>query len=216
MSSNKKIAAVVATAVVLSIGTVGAAQASGSKSTLVSVKQSSTKISVNAFGNSMAKHKGHDGHEAELRTVLAGLVIKGTITQAQSDAITVALAAALTSKRDMHDSDDVAKDARRLAHEVLIATTIGIDIATIKSRLVAGETLGAIAGVKRPALIAALVLEATKIIDAAVAAGKLSAEQAVALKANLTVRITAQVDSTHGAMGIFKGKKMGDFMGKKH
>ena len=216
MSSNKKIAAVVVTAVVLSVGAVGSALASDSKSTLVSLKQSSTKISVNAFVNSRSGNKGHDGHEAELRTVLAGLVVKGTITQAQSDAITVALAAVHTSKRDMHDSDDVAKDAQRAAHEVLIATTIGIDIATIKSRLVAGETLGAIAGAKRPALIAALVLEATKFIDAAVASGKLSAAQAVTLKANLTVRITAQVDSTHGAMGILKGKKMGDFMGKKH
>ena len=214
MSSNKKIATVVVTAVVLSIGAVGAAQASESKSTLVSVKQLSTKISVNESGNSMARQKAH-GHDAELRTVLADLVVKGTITQAQADAITVALAAANTSKREMRDSDDVAKDARRAAYEALIATTIGIDIATIKSRLVAGETLGAIAGAKKPALIAALVAEATKIIDAAVVTGKLSAEQAITLKANLTVRITAQVDSVKGAMGILKGKKMGDFMGKK-
>ena len=216
MSSNKKIATVVVTAVVLSIGAVGAAQASGSKSTLVSVKQLSTKISLHTSEKSMAKHKAHDGHEAELRTVLAALVSKGTITQAQADAITLALAASLTSKREMHGSEDVEKDAKRSAHEALIATTIGIDIATIKSRLVAGETLGAIAGVKKPALIAALVGEATKMIDAAVAEGKLSSEAAITLKANLTVRITAQVDSSDGAMGILKGKKMGDFMGKKH
>ena len=215
MSSNKKIATVVATAVVLSIGAVGAASASGSNSKLVSVKQLSTKISVNAFSNSKAGQKGY-GLDAELRTILAGLVTKGTITQAQSDAITVALAAAHASKSEMHESGDVVKDARRAAYEALIATTIGIDIATIKSRLVAGETLGAIAGAKKSALIAVLVIEATKIIDAAVVTGKLSAEQAITLKANLTVRITAQVDSAKGAMGILKGKKMGDFMGKKH
>ena len=215
MSSNKKIAAVVLTTVVLSIGAVGATSASGFNGKSVSVKQSTTKISLNAFGNSKAGQKAH-GFDAELRTVLTGLVAKGTITQAQSDAITVALSAAIASKREMHGSSDLAKDAQRAAHEALIATTIGIDIATIKSRLVAGETLGAIAGAKKPALITALVAEATKLIDAAVVAGKLSAEQAITLKANLTVRITAQVDSAQGAMGILKGKKMGDFKGKKH
>jgi len=212
MSSNKKIAAVVLTTVALSIGTVGVATASGPNGRFVSVKQSSTKISVNAFGNSMAGQKMGQ-REAELRTVLAGLVTKGTITQAQADAIIAALTAA---KETMHGSNNTAMGAQRAAHEALIATTIGIDIATIKSRLVAGETLGAIAGAKKLALITALVAEATKTIDAAVTAGKLTAERAATLKADLTVRITAQVDSARGAMGAFKGKKMGDFMGKKH
>lgn len=212
MSSNKKIVAVVLTTVALSIGTVGVATASNSSGKLVLLKQSSTRISVNAFGNSMARQK-MDQREAELRTVLAGLVTKGTITQTQADAIIAALTAA---KEAMHDSNNTAMGAQRAAHEALIATTIGIDIATIKSRLVAGETLGAIAGAKKPALITALVAEATKTIDAAVTAGKLTTEQATTLKANLTVRITAQVDSVRGTMGAFKGKKMGDFMGKKH
>lgn len=106
MSSNKKIVAVVLTTVALSIGAVGAAGASDSKGRSVSVKQSSTKISVNAFGNSMAGHK-MGGHEVVLKSVLAGLVTQGTITQAQSDAITVALVAAHAARVGMHDSDDV-------------------------------------------------------------------------------------------------------------
>lgn len=215
MSSNKKIAAVVLTTVALSIGTVGVATASPTKSKSLSVRATSTSTTFNANGNSMARQR-MGGREAELVTVLAGLVTKGTITQAQADAITAALTAALAAKETMHDSNSTDTDAQRAAHEALIAATIGIDTATIKSRLIAGESLGAIAGAKKPALILALVAEATKTIDAAVTAGKLTAEQATSLKANLTVRITAQVDSVRGAMGTFKGKKMGEFKGKKH
>jgi hypothetical protein len=46
--------------------------------------------------------------------------------------------------------------------QALVATTIGIDAATIKTRLAAGESLAAIAGVKKDALIAALVAFKTK------------------------------------------------------
>ena len=64
-----------------------------------------------------------------------------------------------------------AHEANHQAREALVVSIIGIDEATIKSRLKAGETLGAIAGAKKSALIIALVAEATKNIDAAVAAG---------------------------------------------
>lgn len=215
MSSKKKIAAVVLTTVALSVGTVGVANASGSNGKSLSIRQTSTKTTFNAVGNPMAGQK-MGGHEAELKSVLAGLVTKGTITQAQADAITTALTAAHTAREAMHDADDVARDAQRTAHEALIAATIGIDAATIKTRLAAGETLGAIAGAKKPALITALVAEATKEIDARVSAGKLTAAQATTIKADLTTRITAQVDSVRGKMGEFKGNKMGEFKGKKH
>ncbi len=215
MSSKKKIVAVVLTTVALSVGTVGFANASGSHSKFVSHKQSSTRTTFNAMGHPMTGQK-MDKHEAEIKSVLADLVTKGTITQVQADAITAALTAAHAAKEGMQDSNDVAKDARRAEHEALIATTIGIDAAMIKTRLEAGETLGAIAGAKKPALIAALIAEATKEIDANVVSGKLTAAQATTIKADLTTRITAQVDSVHGAMGQFEGKKMGEFKGKKH
>ena len=205
MSSKKKIAAVVLTTVALSIGTVGVATASPSKSKSVSVRAISTTTTFNSMGDRMAGKKMGD-REAELKAVLVVLVTKGTITQAQADAITAAVTAARAAKETMHDSDDAAKDGRRAAHQALIATTIGIDIATIKARLVAGETLGAIAGIKKPALISALVAEATKTIDEAVTAGKLTAARATTLKAELVVRITAQIDSVRGAIDILKGK----------
>ena len=202
MSSNKKLVAVVLTTAALSIGSVGVATASQGKST--SVRTSTTKTTVNAVANPMAGQM-MDGRETALKSILAGLVTKGTITQAQSDAITAAVTAARAAHEAGGVSDKSANSARRTAHEALIATTIGIDAATIKTRLAAGETLGAIAGAKKSALITALVAEATKEIDAAVTAGKMTAAQATTMKTGLTERITNGIDSVRGAMGSGMG-----------
>ena len=183
MSTKKKVAAIVITTVALSALTTGVATASSksSKSTRVSVSKSAN------VGN-FAK-----GAESEVASILAGLVAKGTITQSQADAISAALAAARVAKPAMGPD--------REAHLALIASTLGIDAETIKTRLAAGETLAAIAGAKKDALIAALVAEETKRMDAAVSAGKLTATQATDLKAKLTERVTTQVNSSRPAMG---------------
>jgi hypothetical protein len=89
----------------------------------------------------------------------------------------------------------------RVALEALISKTIGVDTATVRTRLAAGESLGAIAGAKKAELIAALVADATKRIDAAVTAGKLTAAQATTLKAGLTAHVTAEVDRVGGKRG---------------
>jgi hypothetical protein len=99
----------------------------------------------------------------------------------------------------------------------LISSTIGVDQATIKTRLAAGETLAAIAGAKKDALITALVAEETKRIDAAVTAGKLTEAQATTLKSTLTAHVTDEVNSTRpvGPMGGDKGGRgHGDKGGK--
>jgi hypothetical protein len=112
-----------------------------------------------------------------------------------------------------------AHDAERAAMEALVAKTIGLDASVIKTRLAAGETLGAIAGAKKDALIAALVAEKTKRIDAAVTAGKLTAAQATTMKAGLVAHVTAEVDSVRGPKGAgiggHKGPGMGDHKGHK-
>jgi hypothetical protein len=94
-----------------------------------------------------------------------------------------------------HAANKAAHDANRAARETLVATTIGVDVATIKTRLAAGETLAAIAGAKKDALIAALVAFKTTKIDANVAAGKLTATQATILKADLAAHVTQMVNS---------------------
>ena len=195
MSSKRTVIAVAITTVALTMGSVGISQAS-SKTKVVSTKI--TRTSANGITNPMAKS---GGHAAALAATLSALVAKGTITQAQADAITAAATAAETAKRAAHDANHAAKDAERAALEVLISKTIGVDSATIRTRLAAGESLGAIAGAKKAELITVLVADHTKRIDAAVTAGKLTAAEATTLKAGLTAHITAEVDQVGGKRG---------------
>jgi hypothetical protein len=99
--------------------------------------------------------------------------------------------------------------ADRVAMQALISQTIGIDTATIKSRLQAGESLALIAGAKKDALIAVLVADHTKRIDAAVTAGTLTAVQATEKKANVVAHVTAKVNAVGGKYGFGKGPKEG-------
>ena len=99
--------------------------------------------------------------------------------------------------------------ADRAATEALISTTIGVDSATVKSRLQAGESLAQIAGAKKDALIAALVADHTKRIDAAVTAGKLTAAQATQMKTNLVAHVTEEVNEVGGKGPFGKGPKGG-------
>ena len=185
------------TTVALSLGTVGFASTANAKSS-VKVRASVVNSIAGKSGVNIAgKAIGNPG--TELASVLAALVVKGTLTQAQVDAIN----AALTAARTAHQS---AEDADHAAHLQLIATTIGIDVATLQTRLNAGDSLAVIAGAKTGALIAALAAEESKEIDAAVTAGKITAAQAVTLKANLTVQVTAMVNRTGGMHGGSDGK----------
>lgn len=133
-----------------------------------------------------------DGGIDGVSAVLAELVKAGTITQAQSDAITKALANAPAAAQ-------AAAEARKAAHEKLVSDTIGVAWADIQTRLKAGETLAAIAGAKKDALVAALVKEETDRIAADVAAGRLTEAQATERKTGLTERITAEISSVHKA-----------------
>jgi hypothetical protein len=130
--------------------------------------------------------------------VLSVLVAKGTITQAQADAIRAEATAERTAQ-------DASHTAERTAHETLIATTIGSDWPTILKRLQGGESLATIAGSKTADLITALVNEESTRIDAAVTAGRITSAQATAMKANLQARVTAAVNGT---------ERMGDMMGR--
>ena len=203
MSSKKRVIAVAITTVALTVGSVGIGQAA-SKTKVVSTKI--TRTSSNGVANPMAKS---GGHAADLAATLSALVAKGTITQAQADAIIAAATAAETAKRAAKDAIHAAKDAARIAFEALISKTIGVDSATIRTRLAAGESLGAIAGAKKADLIALLVADKTKRIDAAVTAGKLTAAQATTRKAGLTAHVTAEVDSVGGKRGPGMGHKEG-------
>jgi hypothetical protein len=197
MSSKRKIAAIVITTVALTASTVGVASAAS--------KSSSTRVSITKSG--AMGQKGARGFD--LAATLAALVAKGTITQAQADAVTAAADAARVAAETARPAKPMKGDHD--AHLAIISTTLGIDSATIKSRLAAGETLAAIAGAKKDALVAALVADETKRIDAAVTAGKLTAAQATTLKSGLVARVTDQINKVRpvgpkGQMDDHRGK----------
>ena len=179
---NKKIAAA-AIAAALSIGTI-------------------TSVSTAQADSGRTK-----GVPPQVATVLSGLVTKGTLTQAQSDAITAALTAA-APVRPVIDKDHEATEA-------VITATLGITEADLKAARVAGKSLATLAGDKKAALITALVNLKSTQIDAAVTAGTLTAAQATTMKAGLTARVTAMVESVPapkmgkmGKEGMGKGKRM--------
>ena len=200
MSSKKNVIAIAITTVALTVGSIGVGQAS-SKVKTVSTKV--TRTSSNGIANPMAKTAGP---EEAVNSVLSALVTKGTITQAQADAIKAAFAAAAPVRgMDGPGKGIGPNDADRVALEALVSKTIGVDSATIRTRLAAGESLGAIAGAKKAELISVLVAEETKRIDANVTAGKLTAAQATTLKAGLTAHITAEIDQVGGKRGPAMG-----------
>jgi len=115
MSSKKRVIAVAITTVALTVGSVGIGQAA-SKAKVVSTKI--TRTSSNGIANPMARG---GGHAADLAATLSALVAKGTITQAQADAITAAASAAENAKRTAMDTNHAVMDADRAALEALVA-----------------------------------------------------------------------------------------------
>ena len=162
-------------------------------------------ITLGTAGGASA-HGPMGGNGGGLTNVLSGLVAKGTLTQAQVDAINKALA-------DARTAGDAARAANRAAFTKVVTDTLGITEATLTSRLQAGESLATIAGAKKDALITALVALETKEIDDAVAAGKLTAAQATTMKANVKDRVTSRVNDVRG-MGKGMGMGHDGMMGK--
>lgn len=140
-------------------------------------------LSLSLFGAIGASADQKFGGGKGFPSILKELRSSGVLTQNQVDAITNAM-----------------KDVRNHVHEAhaartkVITNTLGIDAATLESRRKAGESLAAIAGEKRAALISALVAFETQRIDSAQVAGKITSERATSLKSKLEAGITAMLD----------------------
>ena len=148
---------------------------------------------------------GHPmGVPPQVSTVLSQLVTKGTITQAQSDAISAALQAAAPSAGapaigGMGRGKGMGGfGANSAAREAVITSTLGITAADLQTARQAGKSLAQIAGSKTDALITALVNYDSTQIDAAVTAGTLTAAQAATMKANLKTHVTNEVNNVKG------------------
>ena len=150
----------------------------------------STAIVLSVSSTSTAFADNEKG-EKRMSSMLSGLVSNGTITQSQADAI-------IKAAEGMRAASKSIKDANRTALDSVITSTLGVSLETLASRLKAGETLSSIAGDKKSALITALAAEINKQIDAALAAGKITANQATAQKAKSVERVTNMVNNVRG------------------
>ena len=150
----------------------------------------STAIVLSVSSTSTAFADNEKG-EKRISSMLSGLVSNGTITQSQADAI-------IKAAEGMRATTKSIRDANRTALDSVITSTLGISLDTLTSRLKAGETLSTIAGDKKSALITALAAEINKQIDAALAAGKITADQATAQKAKSVDRVTNMVNNVKG------------------
>jgi hypothetical protein len=147
-------------------------------------------VALSLSGSGIASADDRKGGE-KITSLLSSLVSKGTITQSQADAIAQAA-------KDARAAGKVKMDKDRAAIDAVITSTLGISLETVKSRLKAGETLAAIAGDKKAALITAISAEINKQLDAALTAGKLTAAQVTAEKAKTTERVTNMVERVKG------------------
>ena len=150
----------------------------------------STAIVLSVSSTSTAFADNNRG-EKRMSSILSGLVSNGTITQSQADAI-------VKASEGIKAASKSVRDANRAALDSVITSTLGISLDTVVSRLKAGATLSTIAGDKKSALITALVAEINKQIDTALAAGKITANQATAQKAKSVDRVTNMVNNVKG------------------
>lgn len=122
-----------------------------------------------------------------------GLVKDGTLTQAQADKVVAALKDAMP-----HRGDRGPGGPRGARPDLdVIASTLGMTTDEVRTELQSGKSLADIAAAKnvdKQKLVDALVADATKHLDQAVADGHLTQEQADQRKADLTQHITDLVD----------------------
>ena len=154
------------------------------------------------------------GPEVMVASTLASLVTKGTITQAQSDAITAALKAAIPAPSAMKPGKDGMAlggfGANTAARQAIVSSFIGKTAAEIETARKAGKSLATIAtdaGKTAADLIAALVKYDNAQIDAAVTAGTLTAADATTIKANVSTKVTKEVNNVGGPKGAKEGRE---------
>ena len=192
----------------VTVGSFGVASAATSSHSAKSVATTSARPSIGGAGVGTGVNP--------LKSVLDGLVTKGTITAAQETAIIAAFDAAKPAKPALPNGGPAGGmgghgplgGPNNVAEDAAILSTLGIDAATLNADRAAGKSLATIAGAKTQALIDALVALENKEIDAAVTAGQLTAAQATTQKANTVARVTAHVNATPG-QGGFGGRGHG-------
>ena len=128
-----------------------------------------------------------------LTSVLAGLVTDGTITQAQSDAITAKLDAARAANPAPERGGERGMAGAKLDD---IASALGITADELHTKLESGATLASIAGDKVGALTTLLTGKANARIDQALTGGKITAGTAATMKTAVPAMVQATLDGS--------------------
>lgn len=153
-------------------------------------------------------HPAGEGPVPALRQALQSLVTDGTLDEAQADAVAERLAEAMPPRGHGPGGPGMrGHGPGRGGHGLgmprteAIAEAAGVTVAELHEAWHDGTSLAEIAaaeGISRATLIERLVALAEKRIDAAVTAGRLTAEQAEERKAGLEKRFGRLVDRTGG------------------
>lgn len=145
-----------------------------------------------------------------LKSKLDQAVANGKLTQEQADQRLADAGTKIdeflnSQPGDLAEADGHGRGFKGFGSLETVAGVLGIDEATLRQRLAAGETLAQIAGDKTQAVIDALTAEVNAKIDEAVANGKLTADEAAAKKAEAAQRITTWVNEGGPLKGLGKG-----------
>lgn len=151
-------------------------------------------------------------HTDRLNSALQPLVDNGTITSTQRDAVVQSLQSAkggaMKGGMKGHGMEGGMLDRGMMggigAAADAVAKALDTDTATLRTELQAGKSLADIAkgkGVDVQKVVDAITTELNAKIDAAVTAGKMTAEQATARKADVATHVTELVNGTMPSFG---------------
>jgi len=142
-----------------------------------------------------------DSPKGKLKATLDALVAKGTITQAQEDAILKAVEDAATASKPKPPLKPNVPNIRSFIGDLRHATNtyLGLSEKELALQLRSGKSIADVAnglsgqGKSATGLTAHLSKTANDKVDQAVASNKLTADQAAALKARITAEISSFV-----------------------
>lgn len=136
---------------------------------------------------------------ATLESKLAEAVANGRIEQEKADEILANAPSRIDQFLASMPGENRPHIPAKVAHFTLstVAEVLGVEPAAIVEQLRAGQTIADIAGDQTQDVIDALVTEAGAKIDEAVAAGRIDAERAEAIKAELPAKAEQFVNTEH-------------------
>ncbi len=153
--------------------------------------------------------KLNDALKKALENQIDARVKAGTLTEAQATQLKARIESGqvplFASPRGQGDRDGGRHGGRGFGHHLdAAATYLGVTAAALRTQLEAGKTLADVAKAQDKTvdgLVAALVADEKKELDAAVAAGRLTAAQRDQMLTGVQARVTAMVNGERPARG---------------